>query len=217
MNYKTTYTEDYFNGKNSFFYSLGYGRFQKYYFKSLVKPILPYFKKFKKAQILDIGCAYGYVLNLLPKNSNMFGLDISEHAINTAKKNFKDITFKVGNVEEKIPFPANSFDIIILNDVIEHLENPQKALENIKKILKKDGILYITTPNLNLLRKKLFGFADKMEHHISLFSHKNLCELLINNKFAIQKNYTYSSFTYFFFLKLHKKLGFESAFICENT
>ena len=71
-----------------------------------------------------------------------------------AKKRFPSMTFRVSNAEDALPFPEETFDIVICNDVLEHLEHPAKALENIIKGLKRGGVLYINTPNLNFIRKK---------------------------------------------------------------
>lgn len=216
MDYKNIYTKDYFNGKNSFFYSFGYGRFQKFYFKNLFKPLKKYLKAIKQGNVLDVGCAYGLMLQNFPDSFKKFGIDISEHAVAEAKKRLPHATLKVTDAEDKLPLAENSFDIVMCNDVIEHLENPRAALENIKRVLKPGGILYMNTPNLNWLRKKLFAYADKKEHHISLFQHKTLSELLTKIGFNIIDRWTYTSITFFFFVKLRLNLGHESAFICKK-
>ena len=217
MDYKKVYTQNYFSGKDSFFYSLGYGRFQKFYFKNLFKPLKPYLQHIKQARVLDVGCAYGFMLQKFPDTFEKFGLDISDHAINQAKNRLPQATLKVGGAEDKLPFPENFFDVVICNDVIEHLENPRIALENINKVLKKEGILYLNTPNFNWLRKKLFASADKKEHHISLLPHKTLFDLLTQVGFDIINHWTYTSITLFFFTKFHSNLGHESAFICKKS
>jgi SAM-dependent methyltransferase len=216
MDYEKVYTEDYFSGRDSFFYMFGYGRFQKFYLKSLSRPLQPYIKKFGQGKVLDIGCAYGSMLQKFPDRFEKFGIDISEYAIAEGRKKFPHSIFKVSGAEDALPFPENSFDIIICNDVIEHLENPDAALQNIQKVLKKDGVLYINTPNFNWIRKKLFSYADKKEHHISLFPHKTLFDLLIKCNFRIIDHWTYTNITLFFFSKFNSNIGPESAFICKK-
>lgn len=119
--------------------------------------------------------------------------------------------------KKSLPFQEDTFDIVICNDVLEHLDNPVAALENIKIVLKRGGILYINTPNLNLFRKKVLGFADKKEHHISLFPHKNLLDLLKKVGFKVEEHWTYINFTYFFFIKFNSNIGTESGYICSNS
>lgn len=216
MDYQKIYNKDYFSGKNSFFYKLGYGNFQKFYFDNLFKPLKSYINKMESKKVLDVGCAYGFMLERFPDSFEKFGVDISEYAIGVAKKRLPSASFTVSNVENILSFQDDTFDIIICNDVLGHLENPTAALENIKKVLKKDGILYINTPNLNSFRKKVLGFADKMEHHISLFTHKDLLSLLEKVGFKMEKHWTYINFTYFFFVKFNSNTGTESAFICTK-
>lgn len=217
MDFKKTYNKDYFNGKNSFFWKMGYGRFSKLYFDNLFEPLKPYIKKTKEGKVLDVGCAYGFLLERFPDTFEKFGLDISEYATKEAQRRLPAATLKVSSAESELPFPQNFFDIIIFNDVIEHLENPGVALENIRKVLKTEGILYINTPNLNLLRRKVLAYADKKEHHISLFSHRALLSLLAETGFKVVDHWTYANAIGFFFIKFHSNLGVEQAFICKKT
>ena len=73
MDYKTIYTKDYFNGKNSFFYKLGYGNFAKFYFNSLFRQLQPHLKNLESGNILDVGCAYGYMLQRFPSTFKKLG------------------------------------------------------------------------------------------------------------------------------------------------
>jgi 2-polyprenyl-3-methyl-5-hydroxy-6-metoxy-1,4-benzoquinol methylase len=214
MDYQKIYNKDYFSGKTSFFYKLGYGNFQKFYFDNLFNPLKPYINKITSGKVLDVGCAYGFMLERMPDSFEKFGVDVSEYAISIAKKRLPSAVFVISDAEKSLPFQEETFDVVICNDVLEHLENPAMALENIKKVLKKGGILYINTPNLNSFRKKILGFADKKEHHISMFSHKNLLDLLGTGGFKVEKHWTYVNFTYFFFIKFNSNIGTESAYVC---
>ena len=214
MDYKKVYTKDYFSGKNSFFWKLGYGNFARIYFNNLFNPIDKYIKKVEEGKVLDVGCAYGFVLQRFPASFQKFGIDVSEYAINVAKKRLPSAVFMVGNVENKLPFKEDFFDIVILNDVLEHLGNPKAALENIHKVLKKDGVLYITTPNLNVVRKNIFSYADKKEHHISLLAHSDLIKLLKNLRFKIVEHWTFLNF--FVYFRFKSNMGTESGFICKK-
>lgn len=214
MDYKKVYTEDYFSGKTSFFWKFGYGKLGNFYFNNMFKPISKHPKKIKAGRVLDVGCAYGFMLQRFPDSFQKFGVDVSEYAISVAKKRLPLATFKIKGAEEKLPFKKNFFDIILLNDVLEHLENPEVALKNIRKILKKGGILYITTPNLNDIRKNIFKYADKKEHHISLFSHSDLISLLKNRSFKIIERWTFINFLVY--LRFKSNIGTESGFICRK-
>lgn len=217
MDYKEIYTENYFSGKDSFFYSLGYGNFQKTYFEKSYRPLKPYLKEIKRGRVLDVGCAYGFMLEKFPDSFEKYGIDISEYAISEARKRFPNLVLKVTGAEDSCCFSDNFFDVVICNDVIEHLENPRVALENIQKVLKKDGILYLNTPNLNWLRRKLFEYADKKEHHISMMSSNELSRMLKDVGFNILDHYTYTNITPFSFLKFRSNSGPEQLFIVKNS
>ncbi|MBS2018426.1 MAG: class I SAM-dependent methyltransferase [Deltaproteobacteria bacterium] len=220
MDYAATYTEDYFGGKTSFFYRLGYGRFARFHFDSLVRPLRPYLAPYLErpspSRVLDVGCAYGLVLARMPDRFEKFGVDVSTHAIGEARRRFPASTFVVAGAEEPLPFEPASFDVVLCNDVIEHLEKPWLALANIWDSLAPGGLLYLNTPNLNALRRRFFARADAAEHHISLFEHARLRDLLQNLGFDIVDHWTYTDITYFFFPRFRSNLGIESAFVCRK-
>jgi SAM-dependent methyltransferase len=73
---------------------------------------------------------------------------------------------------EKLPYKNYSFDIVILNEVLEHLKNPTKTLNEVKRILKNRGTLVITTPNCGFLVRNLHPT------HISEMTYKDLEKLI---------------------------------------
>ncbi len=164
--------------------------------------------------MLDVGCAYGYLLERFPEPFQKYGLDVSEHAIEVAQKRVPKGTFVLGNLEVKLPLKPDFFTVITANDVLEHVQKPQKALENLFKLLKEDGILYITTPNKNKARELLYTKFDSMEHHISLLSHQELKDLLEAVGFTIIDHWTYVNPLTFF--RFNSNIGLESAFICSK-
>lgn len=102
--------------------------------------------------VLDIGCGAGHGSNMLSKKyKKVYGVDISEEAIQYAKKNWAadNIEFVVGSAMD-IPFPDNSFDTISAFEVFEHLDDWRKFLSEIKRVLKPRGVVYISTPNKTL-------------------------------------------------------------------
>lgn len=103
----------------------------------------------KNGKILDAGCGPGLLVKTIAKRSKRFqvtGLDVSEYAISQAKKNcqkLKNVDFKIGSVY-KIPFSDNSFDIIVCKDSFHQFpRNPVKALEEMLRVVKKGGLIYI--------------------------------------------------------------------------
>lgn len=95
-------------------------------------------------KILDVGCGTGSVLESLAHKGDLYGVDTSAYALKlcNAKGNFK---LKRMNAE-KLSFPENFFDVIIMSDIIEHVDDDIKVIENCRRILKTGGILIITVP-----------------------------------------------------------------------
>ena len=143
-------------------------------FYNLAKKISRYFPKDPK--ILEIGFGNGELLLALKQRGyeNLYGIDFVD-------KNFLDlksegIKLAAGNVENEIPF-SEKFDVIIMNNVIEHFLNPKKVLENNKKNLALDGKIILITPNSNALEFLLFkkywaGFHAP--RHTFIFSERNI-------------------------------------------
>jgi len=106
----------------------------------------------KKDVVLDAGCGSGRFLSLLsPFVKEIHGIDISEEALKIAK------TIKATNVKIekgsilKIPYKNGVFDKVICIDVIEHIKNDEKALKEIKRVLKSngEGVIYFVAGKLN--------------------------------------------------------------------
>lgn len=96
---------------------------------------------------LDVGCAYGYSINILELlGYKTYGVDISRYAIEKAKANCVNCAgnFIVCDAQTNLPF-KKTFDLITCFDVLEHLENPLKAIKNMINLCK--GALICTTPN----------------------------------------------------------------------
>src|SRR3989338_2640527 len=104
--------------------------------------------KFKKTgRLLDVGCGPGLFLDEAKRQGwEVAGVDFSSWAKTYAKEKFGIEIFQ-GPLEEA-QFTGRSFDVIVMNDVIEHLEDPQLALKEIRRVLKNDGIVYISTPEI---------------------------------------------------------------------
>ena len=99
-------------------------------------------KNFEKdTKILDVGCGRGFLLLELKKQgyTNLFGLDPSKACVENMEE---PIIGKQGSVYDKINEFENYFDVIILTNVIEHLEYPSQALYNISSWLESGGGIY---------------------------------------------------------------------------
>src|SRR5581483_817052 len=115
----------------------------------------------KFSTVLDAGCGDGGLLKEMQKKweFDAYGLDISKNGTDRAKKN--GIKAKVADLSKKFPFNDEiKFDLIIANELIEHLNDPDLFLRECNRVLARDGLLIIGTPNLNFwLNRILFLFG----------------------------------------------------------
>jgi len=129
-------------------------------------------------KILDVGY-YACTLHeeILKKHGkeNIFGID-------TETK--KDTQYYKKATAEKIPFQANTFDTLIAGELVEHLKQPEKFITEANRVLKKGGIMIITTPNRGSLINKIFH-NNETPIHFSLFTWKELEKLLEKNGFEV--------------------------------
>ncbi len=108
----------------------------------------------KGDKILDIGCGDGFYLHLLSSlniNLKLIGSDFDKNSLASAKKNLKGkkIPLIRADLMEKLPFRSNTFDKVIMSEVIEHLPDDKKGLSEVYRIIKDGGVLCVTVPNAN--------------------------------------------------------------------
>lgn len=152
-------------------------------------------------KVLDVGCNDGELGEALLKNGNdVYGCDFVKKNLKIAKKRGLKVKF-VDLEKNKLPYPPNSFDVLILADVIEHVFDTDFLIQNCYKVLKPGGKLIVTTPNLASLARRimlLFGISPYVEYslfldcnglppvgHIRYFTIPTLIKLLTLNKYKI--------------------------------
>ncbi|PCI21442.1 MAG: hypothetical protein COB62_03655 [Piscirickettsiaceae bacterium] len=97
-------------------------------------------EKTANLSILDIGTGNGEISSFIGKTNNVSSVDICD-----TRQSTDNFTFYLCN--ESLPFQSESFDIVISNHVIEHVHDPKLHISEIKRVLKKNGLLYLATPN----------------------------------------------------------------------
>lgn len=150
--------------------------------------------------VLDIGCGNGTGKIIADKKGKKIkeyiGIDFHKDTLNKAKNNLdKFINADIENLAPDL-FAQQYFDVIMFNDVIEHLVYPQKALKNLEQYLKDDGIFIMSIPNvshqsviLNVLLNGLWyddGVASK--EHLRFFTFSEILNLLESINFNIVDN-----------------------------
>ncbi|MEJ5262645.1 MAG: class I SAM-dependent methyltransferase, partial [Ignavibacterium sp.] len=112
----------------------------------LVLSLLNQYQEISDKKILDIGSGEGGTSSILSKTNFVISVDLSLIRLFRQRQNYK-IKNLINCNALNLPFKKNFFDVIILQDVIEHLSNRENFLREIKKVLNRDGIIYLSTPN----------------------------------------------------------------------
>jgi len=112
--------------------------------------LLSNFRNFKDGMILDLGCGDGSVLVEVANAlgiKDIYGVDIDEVALRRAAKRGVKV-LKIDLNSDPLPFKDESFDVVLMEEVIEHLVNPDNAIREARRVLKVGGLFLISTPNL---------------------------------------------------------------------
>lgn len=109
-------------------------------------------------RVLDVGCGNGKLLyNLRHKFDELCGIEFSSARVGAAATALEGLKgdIRQGNIEGRLSWDDGYFDVIVLSDVIEHIINLWPAMEEISRLLKPDGHVVISTPNVAHLRARL--------------------------------------------------------------
>lgn len=103
-------------------------------------------KKPSEISVLDLGCGSGNISEkLLQRGCTVVGIDFSEVALEKARK--KGITAKQANVDEGLPEPDNTYDVVWAGDIIEHVFDPMGLIKEVRRVLRPGGVFLLTIPN----------------------------------------------------------------------
>jgi len=139
--------------------------------------------------VLDVGCGSGTLLGLLKQRGfRVNGLDFSPEAAAIAKaENGVDVA--VGSLEEA-HFPAESFDVVTLFHVMEHVTNPRLVLAQVSRVLKPNGVAILQVPNIESWQFKIFGarwYGLDIPRHVIDYSRNSMLKLLADSGFVVNR------------------------------
>jgi ubiquinone/menaquinone biosynthesis C-methylase UbiE len=176
--------------------------------------------KGSKRNILDIGCGTGLLMKeMIHRGHNVIGMDISRDMLTLAKKTVSDYssettTFSLGDVE-KLPYKDKSFDIVTCVGVIEYLYNENLGISEIRRVVKDDGYLIVTLPNilkLNTLLDPYYYLNRGMKFVLQKIKNnrsKNQKVIKQENDFSTNDNFCNKRYFRAQALKLFKKYRFH--------
>ncbi|MHC4277294.1 MAG: class I SAM-dependent methyltransferase [Planctomycetota bacterium] len=136
--------------------------------------------------LLDLGCGNGLFPHLAKKRGyHAVGIDYNSAAINEGKKRFGlgDDELLCTSLEAYVK-TNKTFDVVTLFETLEHLDNPNEVMENVKKLLKPNGLLILTVPNRNRFLDTI-GEWDYPPMHLTQWSPKALERFVESNGFEV--------------------------------
>lgn len=186
----------------------------------------------QNSNILDIGCGVGVLDFYLTKKGNkVFGIDVSSKAIKVATESarliFKNNLPKFSQLDFLKARIKIKFDVVIMFEVLEHLKNDKKAIQKINSLLKKNGLLILSSPSNNapLYKLGLLDQFDKDVGHLRRYSRVDLIALVEENGFkfidsklteGVFRNYLYTNKYAGFILKFMRGYISDIAMMIDN-
>lgn len=135
----------------------------------------------KNKIVLDVGCGNGALSSLLlDKGAIVYGTETDLNKLEVANKTVNNSNAQFLHVkDEQLPFKNNYFDLVILFDVIEHVNDPVKMMQECKRVLKPSGLLYVEfTPYYSITGHHLYDYAKWPIHILP----KNVIKKIVYSK-----------------------------------
>jgi len=177
------YDRDYFESMNAYLQKEAEFRGIFSHIFDLVGAYLP-----AGGNLLDVGCGVGLLLDVARgRGYQVSGVEISPYAADIARQRYR-LEVHTGALQEA-KYGDNTFDVVIMNHVIEHLPDPPAVLVEIRRILKPGGALAVGAPNFaSLFRRALRSRWPSLlpEQHLWHFSPATLEKLLARSGFSVE-------------------------------
>jgi 2-polyprenyl-3-methyl-5-hydroxy-6-metoxy-1,4-benzoquinol methylase len=145
-------------------------------------------------RVLDIGCSSGYLARpLAGRGCTVVGIEQDPVAAEEAREVCVEVL--VGDAETlELPFDPASFDVLLCGDLVEHLRDPEGFLGRIRPLLRRDGLLVLTTPNVANWANRLGLLVGRWRYtdrgildrtHLHLFTQATLVETLVHAGYRV--------------------------------
>lgn len=141
---------------------------------------------FPGCRVLEVGCGGGALMrSLAARGCQVTGVDVSEEAVRLASRAAEGCETLQADACA-LPFGSGSFDRVVAHHLIEHLEDPVRALREWARVLRDDGILVICTPNRLYPSPRIFDDPT----HVHVYERKELCRLVEESGFQVLESFT---------------------------
>lgn len=170
-----------------------FGKFGAFIFSRLLrsKLAISHIPRFvQNGRLLDIGCSWGqYLARMAGYGWDVYGIEINKKAAEFAKNSLGLQNIHNGSFDD-YECPDNFFDVINMSMVLEHIHGPVQCLQRINKLLKKDGQLIISVPDISGFEAKIYGkyaYTLQVPQHLNHFTPQTIKTMLYKTGFKVEK------------------------------
>ena len=181
------FDEEYFSTHT--YADVTFAKYSMYWWSNRFNAILARRYGKRGTRLLEIGSGLGHLVGQLEDTFETYGMDINYWAVKQSKSVVKTSALQNASAQE-LPYKDGSFNVVIIKHIVEHLPDPEKAINEIGRVTEKGGTLILATPNLaSLLKpwkgKKWIGYQDPT--HISLKTPAQWFSYIKNAGFTIKR------------------------------
>ena len=155
--------------------------------------IVTHYCDLRNKDVLEIGCATGETCHVASQfGAHVAGCDLSAAVIGIAQSRYPTLEFHT-TPADSIPFPPQSFDLILAFELIEHLPKPSLFNDEVLRLLRPGGILVLTTPNADCGRRlgwdRWAGLSTSFEH-LYFFNSSSIEQMLSQRGMLVTRVYS---------------------------
>jgi len=169
--------------------NISFARYSQYWWSNRFYAILARRYGQRGSRLLEIGSGLGHLVGQLEDSFETYGMDLNHWAVIESKAVVDKSGLQTASAEE-IPFANDTFGVVIIKHIVEHLPDPEKAIAEIGRVTAPGGILILATPNLDSLLKpwkgeSWIGYQDPT--HISLKAPSVWLDWIQNSGFSLKR------------------------------